>query len=444
MGRQSPIRPAYGSNSSIEFIKSEFPNIHHVRGSGFSDSISSNGVARIVNLNAEAATNVIGIPHHAVTRRRKEMAEDPSTFSGYTAHNFYDPHREKFAQRVRDMTGWDGNNLMMRAGSGDAAVGQAIMAAWQVTAPNHRILAAGGSYHGYSPFQRAIGRWSTHGDHNTGESHNASCVPADFLKHVHHFPSPAYEGTLAEHIEWALDTSTNSGLEKPRILIIEPVQFAGGTYPREDYYDGLADVVEKHDFIVIADEHATWARFGTWFASHAFDIPTDIYVAAKGFMNANGGLAATIMSPGIRDAIDHRVKQGDYSPDVSQLHSSTNDWKRNDVYLANAVLDVLEYDGLLTKGNNDTRKMYDHMERSLHGVPGVVDVEGGRGGWTNIVFEDTKTAFAVYHRLFKEHGYKTYTAPRKLTLLTPLVNCELDYGHIADAVTESIEYVMRK
>ncbi len=73
-------------------------------------------------------------------------------------------------------------------------------------------------------------------------------------------------------------------------ILIEPVQGEGGVNtPDEGYLQGLRDLADEHDLVLIFDEVQTgMGRLGTWFGYQHFGVQPDIMTLAKGVA---GGVA---------------------------------------------------------------------------------------------------------------------------------------------------------
>jgi predicted acetylornithine/succinylornithine family transaminase len=79
--------------------------------------------------------------------------------------------------------------------------------------------------------------------------------------------------------------------EETAAIMIEPVQGEGGVnVPEEGFLEGLRELCDEHDLLLIFDEVQTgMGRLGTWFGYQQWNVQPDIMTLAKGIA---GGVAA--------------------------------------------------------------------------------------------------------------------------------------------------------
>lgn len=84
--------------------------------------------------------------------------------------------------------------------------------------------------------------------------------------------------------------------EETCAILIEPVQGEGGVnLPAEGFLQGLRDLADQHELVLIFDEIQTgMGRLGTWFGYQHFGVQPDVLTLAKGVAGgvACGGLIA--------------------------------------------------------------------------------------------------------------------------------------------------------
>jgi adenosylmethionine-8-amino-7-oxononanoate aminotransferase len=113
------------------------------------------------------------------------------------------------------------------------------------------------------------------------------------------------EETEAEFTAFLLDdleeAIVQAGPETVAMVIVEPVQNAGGSFtPPEGYFHGVREVCDRYGILLCADEVITaFGRLGAWFASERYDIRPDLVTSAKGLSSAHAAIGAVIA----RDAI---------------------------------------------------------------------------------------------------------------------------------------------
>jgi len=164
-------------------------------------------------------------------------------------------------------------------------------------------------------------------------------MPAD----IYHLPFPvAYHGKEVRASLEAIETLFKADIDPARIaaFIIEPVQGEGGFYQAQpELMRGLREIADRHGILLIVDEVQTgFARTGKMFALEHTGVRADLCTMAKslagGFpLSAVTGTAAIMDGPGPGGL------GGTYGG--SPLGCAA----------ANAVLDVIEEEGLIERAN---------------------------------------------------------------------------------------------
>jgi len=110
---------------------------------------------------------------------------------------------------------------------------------------------------------------------------------------------------LLEDLEEAI---LQTGPETVAMVIMEPVQNAGGSYlPPAGYFQGVREICDRYGILLCADEVITgWGRIGAWFGSERYDIRPDIITSAKGLSSSYGAIGAVIA----RDAVMEPFLEG--------------------------------------------------------------------------------------------------------------------------------------
>ena len=105
---------------------------------------------------------------------------------------------------------------------------------------------------------------------------------------------------LLEDLESAI---VQAGPETVAMVIMEPVQNAGGSFtPPQGYWRGVREICDRYGILLCADEVITgFGRIGDWFGSELYDIQPDLITWAKGLSSAYASIGAVI-------AADHVVE----------------------------------------------------------------------------------------------------------------------------------------
>lgn len=93
-------------------------------------------------------------------------------------------------------------------------------------------------------------------------------------------------------------TVRRAGPETVALMVLEPVQNAGGSFmPPRGYLEGARAICDRHGILLCADEVITgFGRLGHWFASERFGLQPDLITCAKGLSSAYAAIGALIAS----------------------------------------------------------------------------------------------------------------------------------------------------
>lgn len=175
-----------------------------------------------------------------------------------------------------------------------------------------RIIARDDAYHGSGSISAAL----------TGMSycHDGFDVPmAEVIRTGRpHFFADAHRGEseadfAARRVRELEAQIIAEGAETICAFIGEPLMGSGGVFmPPQGYWQGVQEVLRRHDILLIADEIITgFGRTGEWFGSQTFGIRPDLMTMAKQLTGAMFPLSAVGMSPKIFDGIgDHAHRLG--------------------------------------------------------------------------------------------------------------------------------------
>jgi adenosylmethionine-8-amino-7-oxononanoate aminotransferase len=102
-----------------------------------------------------------------------------------------------------------------------------------------------------------------------------------------------FTAMLLEELEEAI---VQAGAETVALVIMEPVQNAGGSFmPPEGYWRGVREICDRYGILLCADEVITaFGRIGAWFGSERYDIRPDLVTSAKGLSSAHAAIGAVI------------------------------------------------------------------------------------------------------------------------------------------------------
>jgi adenosylmethionine-8-amino-7-oxononanoate aminotransferase len=131
------------------------------------------------------------------------------------------------------------------------------------------------------------------------------------VRNTNRYHRPADE-TEEQFTAFLLDdleqTITATGAETVAMVIMEPVQNAGGSFtPPEGYWKGVREICDRYGILLCADEVICgFGRVGAWFGSERYDIKPDLMTIAKGLSSSYAAIGAVVasdrvMEPFMRD-----------------------------------------------------------------------------------------------------------------------------------------------
>ncbi len=256
----------------------------------------------------------LGYAHEGVnTVIREHIANLTHTHQGFdTLPRFY------LARRLAELAPGSLNRVSFTVGGGPA-----IEAAMKIAAKNTEIardfVCLYDSYHGTTLGTMGALWVSTHAAGSyVGGSHFLG-LTRPFIR----IPNPTtYRNPLGmapeEYVSFCLamarETFERGIAGRPAGVIVEPIQAsAGQIILPQRYLQGLRDLCDEFQTLLIFDEIQTFARIGEMFAADYFGVTPDVLVLGKG-LGAGLPLAAII----IRDELEG------FSPDSEELHTFAN------------------------------------------------------------------------------------------------------------------------
>jgi 4-aminobutyrate aminotransferase/(S)-3-amino-2-methylpropionate transaminase len=177
-------------------------------------------------------------------------------------------------------------------------------------------------------------------------------------------PIPEDAGRVAlEAIERSFRTMVDP--DGVAAAIVEPIQGEGGfVVPTPDFLEGLADLCRRHGILVIADEiQSGCGRTGTFLASEQFELDPDIVLLAKSLASGYP-LSAVVGRTEIMDAPGRSAIGGTYVGNPVACAA------------ANAVLRVIEEEGLLDRAEQVGKVLRARWEEVARQVPQVGEIRG--------------------------------------------------------------------
>ncbi|MDP4033377.1 MAG: 4-aminobutyrate--2-oxoglutarate transaminase [Pseudorhodobacter sp.] len=241
--------------------------------------------------------------------------------------------------------------------TGAEAVENAIKVA-RIATGRPGVIAFGGAFHGRTFMGMSL----------TGKVEPYKKGFGAMMPDVWHvpFPQDVHDISTADALEGITKLFKND-LDPGRVaaIIFEPVQGEGGFYPAPaDLVRAIRKLCDQHGMVMIADEVQTgFARTGTLFAMHGYDVAADLTCMAKGLA---GGLplSAVTGKAELMDAAHPGGLGGTYAGNPLGIAA------------ANAVLDVIEDEDLCNRANELGSRLKQKLESIRATTPEISDIRG--------------------------------------------------------------------
>jgi 4-aminobutyrate aminotransferase/(S)-3-amino-2-methylpropionate transaminase len=327
--------------------------IDHGRGATVTD-VDGN---RLLDFSGGLGCQLVGYSHPKVVEAVQEQA---ARFS-HTDFSVipYEPYIE-LAERVVGLTGAMDRKVAL-FNSGAEAVENAVKFA-RVATGRPALLCFEGGFHGRTLLTMTL--TSRHHPYKAGFGPFAPEVYRLPYPYPYRSAHPEEAGQLAlQAIERAFVTVVDPS--SVAAAIVEPIQGEGGfVVPTADFLPGLAGLCRRHGILVIADEVQTGCgRTGSFLACEQFGFEPDIVVLAKA-LAAGYPLSAVVGRKEIMDAPGPSAIGGTYVGNPVACAA------------ANAVLRVIEEEGLIERAQVVGKTLRARWEQISQDVPEVGEVRG--------------------------------------------------------------------
>jgi len=303
-------------------------------------------------------------------RHPRVMAAVQQQMDAYTHTAFqvmpYEPYI-RLAERLNALAPVDGPAKTILFTTGAEATENAVKVARAATG-RPGIIAFAGGFHGRTLLSSAM----------TGKVSPYKKGLGPFPGEIYHLPLPSETTgvTIADTMR-ALNFLFSADIEPERIaaFIIEPVQGEGGFHvPDPALFEAIAALREQYGILLIADEVQTgFARTGKMFGIEHAPIKPDLITVAKSLA---GGfpLSGLIGRADVMDAVEPGGLGGTYGGSPIACAA------------ANAVLDIIEDEGLLARADAIGGRLRQRIA-TLAKRNDLVRISGLRGPGAMIAFD---------------------------------------------------------
>jgi adenosylmethionine-8-amino-7-oxononanoate aminotransferase len=123
----------------------------------------------------------------------------------------------------------------------------------------------------------------------------------------HRPPEETEEQFTAFLLDELEHTIESAGPDTVALVIMEPVQNAGGAFtPPEGYWRGVRELCDRYEILLCADEVITgFGRLGAWFGSERYDIRPDLITIAKGLSSSYAAIGAVVATDRVMEPFMH-------------------------------------------------------------------------------------------------------------------------------------------
>ncbi len=327
--------------------------IDHGRGATVTD-VDGN---RLLDFSGGLGCQLVGYSHPKVV----EAVQEQATRFSHTDFSVipYEPYVE-LAERVVSLTGAMDRKVAL-FNSGAEAVENAVKFA-RVATGRPALLCFEGGFHGRTLLTMTL--TSRHHPYKAGFGPFAPEVYRLPYPYPYRSAHPEEAGQLAlQAIERAFVTVVDPS--SVAAAIVEPIQGEGGfVVPTADFLPGLAGLCRRHGILLIADEVQTGCgRTGSFLACEQLGFEPDIMVLAKA-LAAGYPLSAVVGRKEIMDAPGPSAIGGTYVGNPVACAA------------ANAVLRVIEEEGLIERAQVVGKTLRARWEQIAQDVPEVGEVRG--------------------------------------------------------------------
>jgi adenosylmethionine-8-amino-7-oxononanoate aminotransferase len=215
----------------------------------------------------------------------------------YTNWSYAHPRAIELAYEIAQLAPGNLNRVFFVSGGSEA-----VESAWKLARQYHaargerrwKAVSRRIAYHGTT-----MGALSINGIASLRTPFEPLVPDVIHVRNTNRFHRPPEE-TEQEFTAFLLDdleeAIVQAGAETVAMVIMEPVQNAGGAFtPPEGYWRGVREICDRYGILLCADEVICgFGRLGAWFGSEKYDIRPDIVTCAKGLSSAYAAIGAVI------------------------------------------------------------------------------------------------------------------------------------------------------
>ncbi len=279
--------------------------------------------------------------------------------------------RRALAERLLDVSGFEGGRVFFTLGGGDANENAVRIARHASKKPRGLIVTRDRSYHGATYMPMAL----------SGDARTAHQVDADAWG-VRRVPPPyAYRcpfgSTTAEECGNRAASAVAAAIDKEgrdsvAAVLMEVDAGSNGIVPPENFWPQLRRVTRERDVFLVADEVMSgFGRCGEWFAWQRYGAENrpDLMTLAKGLTGAALPLGAVVMSAAVYARIEREMFYGGLTYCGHPLSCAAGV----------AAIDAYRDEKLIERSKRLGAQMFAELQKLAARHPVIGDVRGGKG-----------------------------------------------------------------
>jgi taurine---2-oxoglutarate transaminase len=325
------------------------------------------GGREILDMSSLVECSNLGHQHPKLVAAIKAQAD---TLGFVTAAWGAEPRRA-LAERLLEVSGFEGGRVFFTLGGGDANENAVRIARHASKKPRGLIVTRDRSYHGATYMPMAL----------SGDARTAHQVDAEAWG-VRHVPPPyAYRCPFgsttadecgrraADAVAAAVD---KEGAGRVAAVLMEVDAGSNGIVPPENYWPLLRRVTRDRDVLLVADEVMSgFGRCGDWFAwqRHGAENRPDLMTLAKGLTAASVPLGAVVLSEAVYGKIEHEMFYGGLTYCGHPLACAAGV----------AAIEAYREEKLIERSRRLGAQMLAELQKLAARHPVIGDVRGGRG-----------------------------------------------------------------
>ena len=288
----------------------------------------------------------------------------------YTNWSYAHPRAIELAAEVASVAPGDLNRVFFVSGGSEA-----VESAWKLARQYHsargerrwKAIARRVAYHGTT-----MGALSINGCTELRTPFEPLVPDVLYVSNTNRYRRPdgesdeEFTGLLLDELE---ETIRQAGPETVAMVIMEPVQNAGGSFmPPAGYWAGVRELCDRYGILLCADEVITsFGRLGHWFASERFDIRPDVITTAKGLSSAYAAIGALLVSDRVMEPFER--------PGSMYMHGMTFGGHPVQAAVALKNIEIMRREGIVANVAERQDEFHAALSRLLE-LPIVGDLRG--------------------------------------------------------------------